>query len=143
MNDLIANLHLVAGSPLAFAAYIVTVFAWIARIWIIHRPITKANKLLELYSDDLERSAALKSLLGIEPPKGISRKDLLEWVKIQAKVQNRMFLLLSYAITLITILLICALVVFHTTRQSQSKAEDRPPVLIESELIRSTDLPKE
>ena len=132
LKYLLQGLREVATSWLALVGYVVVVAAWATRSWLVYRPQRQTRQILAEYRNDSERNVALRSLLGSEPPKGLKRSELLKWAELQAKGSTRVFLLIAYVSTLITILVIVGLAI----TRGRNQADHRSPVLIKSTPIR-------
>jgi hypothetical protein len=128
LKTLLSSLRDVAGSPWALIGYIVVVGAWVVRSYVLARPQRRAREILQLYSSDAQRTKALEELMGSSPPRGLQKAQILDWVAIQAKAQNRLFLLIAYVSTLIMGTVIVGLAVYH----AQPPEDTSKPVLVKS-----------
>ena len=128
LKSLLSSLKDVAGSPWALIGYVVVVAAWVVRSYVLARPQRRAREILQLYSSDTQRTKALEELMGSAPPRGLQEAQTLDWVKIQAKAQNRLFLLIAYVSTLIMGTIIVGIAIYH----AQEPEDKSPPVLIKS-----------
>src|SRR5271157_5230124 len=111
------SLGVVAGSWQALVGYVVVVAAWTTRSWLVFRPQQQARQIIASYRSDSERIVALRSLLGTEPPKGLKGPEILKWTEIQAKGSTRVFLLVAYVSTLVTVLIVVGLAITRNANQ--------------------------
>jgi hypothetical protein len=82
----LSHLGEVATSPLAYLAYVTVVGAWVVVTYLRYQPKRSAQKILATFGNDAERGAALRSLVGADPPPGLSQN------KILGRVHARLFL---------------------------------------------------
>ena len=118
--DFLRVLRDVAGSPLAFAAYVIVAAAWVGRAWIVYQPQARAREILAQYKDDKQRSVALKTLIGENPPTGIPDAQIIDWVKLKSKDKARYLVLVAYVATLGTVIAISAMAVFSLIQRTNS-----------------------
>ncbi len=132
LKSLLSSLKDVAGSPWALIGYIVVIGAWVVRSYLLARPQRRAREILQLYSSDAQRTKALEELVGSAPPRGIQQEQILDWVRIQAKAQNRSFLLIAYVSTLIMATVVIGLAIYH----AQPPDDTSKPVVVKSKADR-------
>lgn len=132
MPTFLDNLTAASQSTIALVAYLAVVMAWFLRFWVGGRPQRKAKEILSLYSSDAERTRALGSLLGNEPPSGLKKEEILAWVALQGKHQSRSMLIVAYLATLFAVIVIIGMALFFPQHLEAS----RPPVLIDSTVLR-------
>jgi hypothetical protein len=95
-----------ATSPYAFAAYALALGAWVINAWQGQKPQKESRKILETFKSDGERRKALADLLGVQPPPGLAKAEILEWVRLQSAGRNKTYVLVAYLATLAAILVI-------------------------------------
>jgi hypothetical protein len=131
--DLFAGLKTASTSPLALSAYAMVIAAWLVRTWLLLRPQRKAETILALYTDDKQRLAALRTMFDKDPPPGLPKHELLEWVRVSNNAKNRLFLLIAYVATLAAVVLVVGMAI---QLASTSRPGDKPPVLIDSSVVK-------
>lgn len=112
MEPFLNSLKVAATSPLAVVAYVCVVAAWITRIWLVTGPKQRAEHILSKFTDDATRSTALRELLGADPPKGIQKSDIMDWVRIKSSENTRGYLALAYLATLLAIVVIVGMAMY-------------------------------
>jgi hypothetical protein len=123
-KGLFDSLGEVAGEPLAFVAYmgLILLFAW--RAWLKSKPIKEAEKIITTFKNDSDKKDALRQLMGTSIPDKIKNKDVMQWVKIKSGEKTKKLLVFCYASTLITFIVISALV-YENYQESKPRLEMR------------------
>jgi len=109
LTTILEYLKVAASSPLAFAAYVCVVVAWVARIWIVTGPRQRAERILAQFNEDRARSIALKDLLGASPPLGLKKSEIMDWVRAKSSENTRGYLLVAYLATLLSVVIVAGL----------------------------------
>jgi|SRR5229473_6428060 len=131
IKSFLQSLREVASSWQALIGYVIVVAAWTIRGWLVYRPQKQARYILATYENDSERSVALRSLLGTEPPKRLTGAEILVWTEVQVKSKARLFLLIAYVSTLIVALILVSLAI-----SNNSHSDHRNPILINNTVKR-------
>jgi hypothetical protein len=132
ITDFPGRLGEAATSTLALVAYVVVVLAWVFRVWRWYRLENKAEKILEQFDSDAARNEALGKLLGSSPPRGLPRKNLMQWATDETRHRSRVLATVAYLSTLIAAIVIIGMALFQPIAHEVRK----PPVLIDSEVNR-------
>jgi hypothetical protein len=85
-----------------------------------------------MYTSDAERTKAIGRLLGTEPPRGLQGEQILAWAKMQTSYGTRVILVVAYAATLLTAIVIVSMALFRPPDGDAHKA----PVLIDTSVER-------
>jgi hypothetical protein len=147
IKSFLEQLPAAASSPLALGAYALVVGAWLVVAYLRQKPQREARRILAQYTDDKQRNKALASLLGSAPPEGLSRHEILEWVRLESARSARTQILIAYLATIAAILVI---VVSALSRPGEPKKvdvtlhgvggpSDCPPLPFSTELVVSVD----
>ena len=126
----------IANSPLAYIGYALVIFLWAFRYWILNSPKSKIKDILGTFKSDSEKNEAIKSLTGIEPPRGLNGKQILNWYENNNRQRSKSLLLLAYLASLLTIILIVGLAYYKTTLPKQEI--HKPPILIDERVNKNT-----
>jgi hypothetical protein len=70
--------------------------------------------------------------MGSAPPRGLQEAQVLDWVKVQAKMQNRLFMLIAYVSTLIMATIVVGIAIYH----AQPPEDRSQPVVVKSKAER-------
>lgn len=132
ITDFLSRLGEAATSTIALAAYVVVVLAWSFRVWLRHRLQVKIERILEPFGSDAARNEALGKLLGSSPPLGLPKKDLMQWVTLQARLRSQVLATVAYLSTLTAAIVIIGMALFQPVAHEVHK----PPVLIDSKVNR-------
>ncbi len=95
-----------ASSPYALAAYALVLAAWVLNAWQAQKPQKETRRILATFKSDGERRQALADLLGVQPPAGLAKNQILDWVRLQSSGRNKTYLLIAYLATLAAILVV-------------------------------------
>ncbi len=135
ITDFLKHLGDVARSPLAFAGYVLVVFAWCFWMWLRFQLQGKFDKIFTQFDSDAGRNEGLGEfgkLVGISPPQGLPRKDLMRWATLQMRHRLRVIATVAYLSTLIAVIVIVCIAKF----QPAPPDERKPPVLVDYEVVK-------
>ena len=78
--------------------------------------------ILKQYKKESQRNKALGTLLGTEPPGGLTENGILEWTKLKIKEKTRIVILIAYIATLITAITILG-ITYQKTQEKPANLE--------------------
>ena len=114
--EFLKHLPEAASSPLAFVAYGLVVAAWVVQAWLAQNPRRSAQKILERFKDDTQRSKALAEIFQEQPPRGLSGNEaILQWVNIRSREKAKQLLLVAWVATVLALLLFLVAVYSHVS----------------------------
>ena len=95
-----------ATSPFAFTAYIVLLGAWVVVFWLRGQAVRKTEQILKTYKNDAERTEALKNFLGTDPPDGLPKGQILDWVREQTRAKRQTYTLIAILALLLAVVVV-------------------------------------
>ena len=116
IQQFIQALPTAATSPFALAAYVVLLCAWVVVFWLRGQPVRKTEQILKTYKDDDARTEALKNFLGLDPPDGLPKAQIMDWVREQTRAKRQTYTLIGILAFLLAIVVVTVVAITNVNQ---------------------------